>query len=178
MENETNDQELLVLETNYQQQIVLEEQYRKLAMRDGANDILDAKAGTIIQASGILVAVLSLLSIPNLIFDDPSVLAVTLAVVALVIFGIIVFLTLFSASPKDYETPGKDDMDTIVSRYLDVSESICYQQVLLDVATSSKQRAVINKQKAKDISIATWLLLVQVVFLVSVLIAIFIAQVA
>ena len=164
-------------ESKYQQELVLKEQYKKLDMLDGANESLDEKAKLLLQINALLVAVLTLLGVPKFISDNPSVLVAVVLSIALTIFGITVYLTLYATLPRKYETPGKKDWDLIFKNYLGVSEEECFDQVLSNVIFVNTNLSEVNAAKSRDIKIASRLLVGQVIFLIFILVTFVVFQV-
>lgn len=148
-----------------QHQMLLEQKYQTLAFIDNANDKLDEKAGVLIQAGGLIVALLSAFGLPDIFEGTVTTFGVVAFVITLVAFGAMVALAFVAWLPQKHPYPGTLDWelmwDDIVYSDLEVS----FVQVLEDCLKSMTDLQEIGHRKGKLLKWSALMLIIQIVSL-------------
>jgi hypothetical protein len=153
---QTND------DRGYQQSLLLEQQYKALEMIDQANASLDTKATQLLQGSGLIVALIGVLSFPSFATSHPTPLMKVGIAVAFFAFLMMVGLSILAWSPRDYHLPGSVDWDEMYKKYILVDGKSSFGQVLSDCARAIELSRVINIRKGKMVYWSAFLLIVQI----------------
>ena len=144
-----------------QEQLFLEQKYHTLKMVDQANDSLDRKATNLLQIIILIIALVSLLSIPNLAQGNPTVLTKAGIAVASLAFIVMLGLSILAWLPGRYPFPGPSDFDQAYDKYILASKDDCYNQILSDLLETIELIQELNSRKGKLITSSTILLVVQ-----------------
>lgn len=153
-----------------QEKLVIEQRYYGLSKLDEANDALDNKALSLLQASGFILTLVSALRLPGLV-TTPS-LWVWLPVLAgFVTFLAMLGVTLAAWFPRTSGTPGKFDFDVIYDKYVDVDRNECFHQVVADFLGAYEILLDANKRKVTALKWAIILFGVQIAALFAALVA-------
>lgn len=154
-----------------QQQLLLDQQWRMLDTRNQAGEHLDNKASTIVQSGSLIIALVGAVTIPPVISQQaPSVQLAGLAF-ALAMFAGMIICALRAWHPSDFGIPGPTDWDTMYNNYVNESLDNAYAQVLSNVKNSTDKHERRNAIKAKYVTWATWLLVLQVVGILVIAVA-------
>lgn len=146
-----------------QQQLLLDQQWRMLDARNQAGEHLDNKASTIVQSGSLIIALVGAVTIPPVIAQQaPSIQLVGLAF-ALAMFAGMIVCALRAWYPSDFSIPGATDWDSMYNNYVNESLDNAYAHVLSNVQSSTDKHERRNAIKAKYVTLATWLLVAQVV---------------
>lgn len=151
----------------FQQQLVLQQKQTTLAMTSDARTNIDNRANALLQSGGLLLLLVSVVKLPAFVLQ-PSPLATVALALAFVTFAGMVIATLRAIAPRAFPTPMTDDWDAIYSKYLEVSEEACFDQVLSDLLGAIDMMEAINKRKAFYLKASMLLFVVQIVGLLAV----------
>lgn len=147
-----------------QQRMILNRKDRDLEISLQTGDHLDSKAATIIQAGGFIIALTGAVSLSTLIAQQPGGVALAGLIVAFAAFAAMIGLSLRSWIPSNIPYPGTRDWDDIQATYLSAKVDLeqCYDQMLSDILGAIDASIERNSEKARDVTIAAWLLIIQV----------------
>lgn len=158
-----NNELISVKDLSPQKRMVLEHKYKRFETSMQTGDLLDGKATTILQSGGFLVGLTGAVSIATKMGENPTGYALAGLAIAFLAFALMILLALWSWFPSNYKAPGTNDIDEIYKNYLGVDSDICFQQILMDVLSATEFSMARNKRKARQVKMATWLLIAQVV---------------
>lgn len=151
---------------NIQQSLLLQQKYQALEIINQANDSLDKKAATLLQASALIVALTGVLSIPGFIrTDNPVAWAKVGIAVAFLLFAGMIILSAIAWFPKGYYLPGSLDWDwdELYKQYLLVDSDSSFNQVLRDCTVTIERLKVLNYHKGLLLKISAGLFVVQII---------------
>jgi hypothetical protein len=163
MENEAVDIE------KYNQEMVLEQRYKSLDIIQQANRALEDKANVLLQAGGVVIALVAAFGLSDLAglvksanFHVPPILATIALSLSFASFLISILLFRQTINPKDYHVPGDTNWSNTFDKYLSLSYDECFDQVLKDLFKAIDSALELNRSKAQQVSGMTWALLVQI----------------
>lgn len=156
-----------------QQELVLQQKYQQLQIVLQAGDSLDRKGMTLLQASGLIVTLGTVLSISGFVATHPSPIFMFGIGIAFVAFLLMVWLSAQAWLPRDMEVPGTRNWDEIFQDYIYEDADQCFQQILADTIESISLNNIANLLKGERIRWSVYLLIAQVggLLLASVLVS-------
>lgn len=151
--------------------LVLEQRYRLYDSLILANNNMDGRVNSLLQAGSIIIGLVTILNISRVSGAYDAILSgkilqnLELLFVLLVFMSFItmVVLSVYVLRPIGREAPGISDWDETFTFYLYSEE--CFEQVLIDLLKSIKEAEALNIYKAKWVPRLAYLLISQVVFL-------------
>lgn len=144
-----------------QQQLVLQQRYYALDQLVKANESLDQKSITLLQASSLIFALIGVLQFPKALYN-PSLWIWIAIVVAFILFLSMVVCLIKAWSPTDHTIPGKNDEHKMFNEYIWVSDDESFKQILSDCKEAYDRSKKTNSRKAKYIVWAAWIFVAQV----------------
>jgi hypothetical protein len=147
---------------SFQQSLLLEQKYRALEMIDQANNSLDTKATQLLQASGLIVALVSVLSIPSFVTSRLTHLMEAGIAVAFLVFVLMIGLSILAWSPGKHVIPGSADWNEMYNRYILVDSERCFDQILSDCTEAIESSKSANSRKGDLLKWSASLLVVQI----------------
>lgn len=145
-----------------QQAMILDQQHRMLDTRSATGDQLDAKAGSLLQAGGLVIALAGAVNLPGFV-SQPSALGTLGIAIAFGAFAGMVVCAALAWAPSKYAIPGTSDWEEIFQDYLFLPVDGCLEQVLIDLISTTKIHETRNRAKSRYVAWATWLFAVQIV---------------
>jgi hypothetical protein len=143
-----------------QQDLVLAQKYLQVQGLQQASDSLDNKANALLQVSGLIVALSSVVAIPGFVIDTPTT-GVKIGIgVAFVAFAAMVGLSLLAALPNKLELPGTLDWHDLHQNYVFETHDGCFAHLLSDCVQSIEQIRAQNARKATLIRVSAGLFVV------------------
>lgn len=153
-----------------QEKLVIEQRYYGLSKMDEANDALDNKALSLLQASGFILTLVSALRLPGLM-TTPSLWVWLPVSVGFLTFLVMVGLSLAAWFPRTSGTPGRFDFDEIYDKYVVADRDNCFHQVIADFLGAYEILLDANKRKTSTLRWAVILFGVQTAALFAALVA-------
>ena len=151
---------------NIQQSLLLQQKYQALEIINQANDGLDKKAATLLQASALIVALTGVLTIPGFIrTDNPVAWAQVGIAIAFLLFAGMIILSTIAWFPQSTYLPGSLDWDwnELYYQYLLVDSESCFNQVLRDCTITIERLKVLNSRKGVLLKVSAGLFVVQII---------------
>jgi len=147
---------------NYRRGLLLEQKYKILQIFDQANDSLDSKATQLLQAGGLIVALVTALSFSTFFASPGSTTSAKagIAVACLAFVGMI-GLSIAAWSPKESGAPGSLDWAQMYDRYILVDDETCYNQILSDCTEAIASSKAVNIRKGNLVKWSAFLLVLQ-----------------
>ena len=170
MEEKTFD---IPTEFDSKQQMALDEMRFRWTLQDGINTALDAKAGSLLSAASIILALLGFIGITDF-KNTNNPWTAGLAIIAALLFVGMIYLLVWAFLPKKYDVPGTNDWDQIMDLYILVDEFECFKQVLFNGIKTSKRIKKINEAKGDKIRKASCLFMILVALFAIAIIALII----
>lgn len=156
------------LDYTRQQDLLLAQKYLQVQAMQQASDSLDNKANALLQVSGLIVALSSVVAIPGFVFDNPTT-GVKIGIgVAFVAFAFMVGLSLLAALPNKIELPGTLDWDELYQNYVLETPDGCFEHLLSDCVQSIEQIKGQNARKANLVRLSAGLFIVLLIGLFSI----------
>jgi hypothetical protein len=148
--------------------LALDDRRHALAILTEANAALDAKLGGLLSASGVLVALVSVVvsgeSIGGNGQHGASVL-VGIMVLSMILFSILVTVVLRASRPVSQDAPGSNDWSKINEAVVLATSGDAYLYLLSNVIKAINLHQTANTDKAVRVRVASVLLVVEVVML-------------
>jgi hypothetical protein len=147
-----------------QYQLVLEQQYFGLSQLYQANDHLDDKALSLLQAAGLILALVGALEIPGFVAtSEPALWAKVGISLGFAAFVAMVVTVALAWRPGASHLPGTQDWNKVYDKYVTVELNHSFDKVLVDAMEVYDRIAAINIVKAKRLRWAVWLFLLQII---------------
>lgn len=150
-----------------QQKSLLEQRYQVLSLVHQAAGSLDTKLTTLLGIGGLISGLMGVAIARQPaggLSEDPKVISVLLAL-ALLTFVMMVVITVWAWSPKDYATPGAEDWDAMFDTVVNAEPDDAYNHLLSDCTEAIDQGSVVNDAKVRALRWSAALLVLQVVML-------------
>lgn len=146
-----------------QYQLTLEQQYYGLSQLYQANDHLDNKALSLLQAAGLILALVGALEIPNFITTNEPVLWAKIGIgIGFAAFVLMVITITTTWTPKEVHLPGSQDWDKVYDDYVTVKLERSFDQHLVNILDAFERAALVNSTKSARIRVAVILFVFQV----------------
>lgn len=141
-------------------QVVLDQLYYRLGQVYQANEHLDTKALGLLQAAGLILALIGALKFPVALYGN-ELWAKSGIAVGFFAFAGMVLLTLLAWKPADFPVPGPADWDKIYDDYVTVPIGQTFDQLLQDGLEVQRRLLALNRHKASRLAGSTVLFAVQ-----------------
>lgn len=147
--------------------LALEELRRTFDQYARASDVLDNKAKGLLSSSSLIIALFSLL---QLSFLEPAgsgqrcTCVYQMGVLAIIVgYIVLVVLCIRAFHPREYKNTIATNWDDLVTHFLAKEESEAYEVLIATYLSSIEENKRMNMEKAKYVSMATWLFVALVV---------------
>lgn len=149
-------------EFNAQRQAILAHQYKAMEMTNSNGDHLDNKAATLLQSGAFIIALVGAVKIPSYVYA-PNTAATIGIIIAFAAFAGMILLALRAWFPSDVKLPGTIDWAFLWNEYVYAAGEEFFNQMLSDVQDVITESIARNAIKARCVTYATWLFIVQIV---------------
>lgn len=149
---------------DYNKNLVLDQKQKLLDSLRDANKHLENKASGLVQTGGF---VLGLIATFGLVGTPRSGAAIGALVSAFLFFALALVALLWSLYPKGREYPGTSDWDATFEKYLYVDANECFEQVLSNILSATKNGEAANKEKSDLVIIIGGLFVLQLIALLA-----------
>jgi hypothetical protein len=146
-----------------QKQLVLEQTQRLYDTVDRTGEHLDGKAATVLQAGSLIIALTSATTLPSLVGAQPSPWMLGGLVCGFLAFIGMTICAILAWRPGDHKLSGSPDWDNFFDLYISQEMDDAYNQVLSNLGIAVAANMATNARKARYVTLATWLLVLQVV---------------
>lgn len=151
------------MELSTQQQLLLDQTLRLCDSVDRTGEHLDGKAGTILQAGSLIIALTGATTLPSLVAGSQSPYVLAALSVGFLAFIGMTACAVWAWRPSDHKLVGAETWEDSFTMYINQEPEKAYQQVLFDLLESVGPNMATNARKARYVTLATWLLVLQVV---------------
>lgn len=146
-----------------QQNLVLEQTQRLYDNVDRTGEHLDSKASAVLQAGSLIIALTSATALPSVISGSQSPYGVAGLAVGFLAFIGMTACAMLAWRPQDHKLVGAYTWDDFFDLYISKELDDAYNQVLFNLSDAITINMAVNAIKAKYVTWATWLLVLQVV---------------
>jgi hypothetical protein len=145
-----------------QQRLILEQTQRLYDTTDRTGEHLDGKAGTILQAGSLIIALTGATVLPSIVAAGTSPGSLAGVALGFVAFIGMTLCALAAWQPGTHHLAGSADWDRLYDLYISVECDDAYNQVLVNLSDAIDANQAMNERKARFVTVGTWLLAVQV----------------
>lgn len=142
--------------------MVIQQRYAMLSTVNQTGEQLDNKAATLVQAGGLIIALVGVVKIPDFV-GSPTPWAIASIALAFLAFAGMVVCAQLAWTPSRSVLPGTQDWDFLSTNYLNEDVPGCFDQILSDLFEAIRTHRQRNDHKAWLVSLAAWLFMAQIV---------------
>lgn len=147
--------------------LLLDEHVRVWEWSVKAGEHLDHKALSLVQAAGLILALVGALKLPGFTAIASPPAAIAALVIAFLAFTGLLASAFWAANPAKQPVPGTGENEPLFAKYLDANPKDAYLQILADYIGVTRRQMTINQHKAKLVAVGGGLFVLQIVALVS-----------
>lgn len=146
-------------------QLAIDELRRSYDNHNNSSDMIDRKAGALLNSSSLIVSLFTLLKLDLILSGQDPLYIIGIGLV-FITYGLLIFFIIQAIRPRKYRTPiNFDEIDTII---FDQSSDNAEKSLVIGYIDSIKINQEINKKKYSNVFIASWLLFIIVIILLIV----------
>lgn len=145
-----------------QQQMVLDEQRLLLSRTTDTGIHLDGKAATILQAGGLIIALVGATSLPAFVYAPVTIWQKVALAAAFLAFLGMVLAALRAWRPSEFASPGTLDWNELFTDYIYQDIDTCYEVALNNLLETTRHTLQRNQAKAKWVNISVYLFGLQI----------------
>lgn len=132
---------------------------------------LDGKAGTILQAGSLIIALTGATTLPSLVSSQLSGWMLAGTSIGFLAFIGMTVCAILAWRPTNYQMAGSASWDNYFDLYISKEVDDAYNQVLYSLTQVITANMAANTRKARYVTLGTWLLVVQVVGILAIAVA-------
>ncbi len=154
--------EQLTEQLTEQQRLTLDMLWRKYDAKERTREHLDSKAGTILQAGGLVITLTGAVAIPTIVTQNPTGWTLAGLAFAFALFLGMILCALLAWRPSDHTLVGPTEWDALYNEYVNETLDQCFAHVISNLLGATERNGAWNDRKANLVGLAGWLFAAQV----------------